>query len=101
MQLRTARLCLDCEEVHESPQCPVCLSEGFVFLTRWIPAEERRLTRRLPTAMNVTPEKSGAARWVQRGIVGLAVVAAGRWWWQSTHPNGAPEGTKFPPEKAV
>src|SRR5262245_32500541 len=29
MQLRTARLCLDCEEVHEEQQCPVCASESF------------------------------------------------------------------------
>ena len=29
MQLRTARLCLDCEEVHDEAQCPVCASETF------------------------------------------------------------------------
>ena len=38
MQLRNARLCLDCEEVHESQQCPSCASESFVFITRWVPA---------------------------------------------------------------
>src|SRR5262245_2401918 len=42
MQLRNARLCLDCEEVHESQQCPSCASESFVFITRWVPAPERR-----------------------------------------------------------
>ena len=42
MQLRNARLCLDCEEVHESQQCPLCASETFVFVTRWVPAPERR-----------------------------------------------------------
>ena len=42
MQLRTARLCLDCEELHEENTCPVCASEMFAFLTRWVPAEERR-----------------------------------------------------------
>src|SRR5687767_527745 len=42
MQLRNARLCLDCEEVHDSQQCPLCASETFVFITRWVPAPERR-----------------------------------------------------------
>ena len=42
MQLRTARLCLDCEEVHDEYRCPVCASEAFTYLTRWVPAPERR-----------------------------------------------------------
>ena len=47
MQLRTARLCLDCEEVHDEPQCPVCASETFTYLSRWIPSDERRLRPRV------------------------------------------------------
>ncbi len=42
MQLHVARLCLDCNEVHDLEHCPVCTSEAFAFLTRWIPAQERR-----------------------------------------------------------
>ena len=42
MQLRSARLCLDCEEVHDGNVCPVCASETFAYVTRWIPAPERR-----------------------------------------------------------
>jgi hypothetical protein len=42
MQLRVARLCLDCEEVHEANVCPACASETFAYVTRWIPAPERR-----------------------------------------------------------
>jgi hypothetical protein len=79
MQLRTARLCLDCEEVHESQECPVCLSEAGVYLTRWIPPEERRTTRRFPSAIKVTPVTRDPARWVKRGAVGLVVLAASRW----------------------
>ena len=90
MQLRTARLCLDCEEVHESQECPICLSEAGVYLTRWIPPEERR-TRRFPSAIKVTPvarDPAGwltrdPARWVRRGVFGLAVLAASRWLWQT------------------
>ncbi len=42
MQLRVARLCLDCEEVHDDYQCPVCASDQFTYLTRWVPVPERR-----------------------------------------------------------
>ena len=38
MQLRNARLCLDCEEVHDAAHCPVCASESFAFITRWVPS---------------------------------------------------------------
>jgi hypothetical protein len=37
MQLRNARLCLDCEEIHDSAHCPACASESFAFITRWVP----------------------------------------------------------------
>lgn len=36
MRLDDARLCLDCEEIHEEQECPACGSEAFAFLTRWI-----------------------------------------------------------------
>lgn len=42
MQLRKARLCLDCEELHDQRHCPVCASEAYAFLTQWMPAPERR-----------------------------------------------------------
>jgi hypothetical protein len=86
MQLRAARLCLDCEEIHEQQECPVCLSEAFVYLTRWVPAEERRAHRRLPSATKVTPVTptgSNGSRWLRRGVLGLALVAASRWWWEA------------------
>jgi hypothetical protein len=42
MTLRKARLCLDCEELHDQRQCPICASEAYAFLTQWVPAPERR-----------------------------------------------------------
>ena len=45
MQLRTARLCLDCEELHVGSSCPVCASERYAFLSTWLPSEERRRWR--------------------------------------------------------
>src|SRR5262245_4130615 len=46
MQLRVARLCLDCEEVHVESRCPRCASESYAFLSTWLPTEERRRWRK-------------------------------------------------------
>ena len=51
IDLRRARLCLDCEAIFEGPQCPACTSESFVPVTRWIrpmgsPAHEERASAR-------------------------------------------------------
>jgi hypothetical protein len=48
MQLRVARLCLDCEELHVADACPVCASQRYAFLSAWLPSEERRRSRRRP-----------------------------------------------------
>ena len=45
MNLRDARLCLDCEELHTEERCPACASETFSFVTRWIPANDDRAQR--------------------------------------------------------
>lgn len=46
MQLRVARLCLDCEEVHDEYRCPLCASDHFTYMTRWVPVPERRQRKR-------------------------------------------------------
>jgi hypothetical protein len=51
MQLRIARLCLDCEDIHDSQRCPVCASETFSYLTKWVPVEERRARPRRPVKL--------------------------------------------------
>ena len=92
MQLRTARLCLDCDDVHETQHCPICASETFAFMTRWVPAPERRRVaratdgaaeaaayRRLLTADALRPK---ALALLKRGALGLAVVSLGRWLWK-------------------
>jgi hypothetical protein len=33
---RVARLCLDCDEIHGEQMCPVCRSESFGYVSRWI-----------------------------------------------------------------
>lgn len=42
MQLRMARLCLDCDEVHDEYRCPICASDHFTYVSRWVPVPERR-----------------------------------------------------------
>lgn len=103
MQLRNARLCLDCEEIHEAQQCPLCASETFAFMTRWVPAREGREGREMrnrPKTLEpakpeelqtyrrmLTPEEETATRggWslVQRGALGLALFGVAGWLWKS------------------
>jgi hypothetical protein len=89
MQLRVARLCLDCEELHVDDACPVCASGRYAFLSQWLPSEERRRWRRAaPTA---PPAPEGAlhdarrffSRWfgdgdVEPGYRGLKTRASDR-----------------------
>jgi hypothetical protein len=58
MQLRVARLCLDCEELHVGETCPVCASDRYAFLTSWLPVEERRRWRRQPPKRAVAPQNA-------------------------------------------
>ena len=95
MQLRTARLCLDCNEIHDAQQCPACASEVFAYLTRWVPAPDRRpspptpsagtedaaVYRRLLVADAIRPK---AVRLLKRGAVGLAAVSLARWLWRQS-----------------
>jgi hypothetical protein len=73
MQLRVARLCLDCEELYVGESCPICASERFAFLSRWLPTEERRRWRGpAPSAVHGTPHalqtvKRLFFRWIGEG----------------------------------
>ena len=87
MQLRSARLCLDCEVLHEDPQCPACASEAFVYLTRWIPVDDRKTRKRTVPRPAATPR---VASFVTGGAVGLAVLATARWLLRN--PSGADAG---------
>jgi|SRR5688572_8119344 hypothetical protein len=104
MQLRNARLCLDCEEIHEAQQCPLCASETFAFMTRWVPAREGRSSRpkvvveapkpeELQTYRRMltpedTPPRPAAWSLVQRGALGLALFGVAGWLWKSGNNDG-------------
>ena len=96
MQLRNARLCLNCEEIHAATHCPVCTSDSFAYVSRWIPADERRGEARRPStsaaslpaaaATSARPTAPPHMRWVKRGAAGVAVLAASRLLWQWSRP---------------
>lgn len=73
MQLRVARLCLDCENLHVDDYCPVCASERYAFLSQWLPSEERRRWRRAAPKDAARPEgtlhevKRFFSRWFGEG----------------------------------
>jgi predicted nucleic acid-binding Zn-ribbon protein len=113
MQLDVARLCMDCDEVHEGQRCPVCGSETFAYITRWIPAPERRHRPRPPEPSDTAatyrelllpdPHRTGMPRWLRRGAVGLAALTAFGWAWQrgaaatKVADAGAPSERENPP----
>lgn len=90
-------MCLDCEEVHDAPQCPTCASESFAFITRWVPAPERRERPRTQeparpaelqayrTLLDAAPPNPNGTRWrlVGQGAMGLALVGVAGWLWKA------------------
>jgi hypothetical protein len=66
MQLRNARLCLDCEEVHDAAHCPACASESFAFITRWVPSPSADGTPAQAPAVPVQPDPSATSRTERR-----------------------------------
>lgn len=118
MQLHVARLCLDCEEVHDQQTCPLCSSESFAYISRWVPVPERR-THPRPVPSHETADTyrqllsgerqtSGLNRWMKRGVVGLAAVSLAGWVWRTNAADGekaaekaaeAGGGRQRPPDK--
>ena len=83
MQLRMARLCLDCEEVHDEYRCPVCASDHFTYLSRWVPVPERRERPRPPVTPSpdldtyrslVDGRAPGRGRTFTRALLGLGAA---------------------------
>lgn len=82
MQLRKARLCLDCEELHDERRCPVCASGTFAYLTQWMPAPERRKKPRHAFSQRegMPPRAAGQGGVsVAGGVAAALVFTLGRW----------------------
>jgi hypothetical protein len=97
MQLHAARLCIDCQEIHDSQTCPVCSSESFAYITRWIPRPDG-LSRQRPTAsretaetyrelINPSPPASATRQWAKRGAVALGALGLASWAWRQKAPT--------------
>lgn len=106
MQLRTARLCLDCNEVHDAQRCPICASETFAYLTRWVPEPEQRTTARPASSPEAEvyrellhPETSSrdGRRRLKQGLVGLTALGLAGWLLKSRSGNGERLSVTEPP----
>lgn len=86
MQLRTARLCLDCEEVHDEYRCPACASDAFSYISRWVPVPDRRGRPR--PAAPPAPEYD-AYREIVRGQPPAPPAKRGRPWMRALVGLGA------------
>jgi len=99
MQLYIARLCLDCEEIHDQQTCPICSSESFAYISRWVPAPERRShPRPQPSQETVDTyrqllggdrQPSTAKRWMKRSVLGLVAASVAGWMWTRGEARGA------------
>jgi len=100
MRLAVARVCLDCEEIHEDERCPVCGSETFVFLRRCVKLTDRtrsetasRAARSIEVSdrveqvdayrelLGVDRQRPRRALLVVRGGLGLAILGLARAAW--------------------
>ena len=112
MRLDDARLCLDCEELHDERECPACGSEAYAFLKRWIKttgngSERRRdpsLAPPVPSLRQPPPNEDQLDAWrriiegrpappgkgklVVRGLVGLAAMGLAGWAWSKSGRAG-------------
>jgi len=100
MQLMSARLCLDCDEVHDQPQCPACASSAYAYMSRWVPAPERRKRPRAATSPDaevyrrlVGEPSKPLATVVKAGVLGMTAVGVLGWLWKTT---GRPAEDKKP-----
>ena len=115
MRLDDARLCLDCEEIHEDQECPACGSEAYAFLTRWIQSttrereaqarpSKRHLDEPVVAASRPTPSRadldalrrvvageppppSTGRKILTRGLMGLAAAGVAGWVWSRRGPK--------------
>jgi hypothetical protein len=107
MRLDDARLCLDCEEIHDEQECPSCGSEAYAFLKRWIKTTGNGSQRRRDAAtpppgpslrqppaedqldawrriVEGRPAAPGKGKLVVRSLVGLAAMGLAGWAWSRT-----------------
>jgi hypothetical protein len=97
MRLRDARLCLDCDEVHELALCPACGSESFTYISRWVPLpdgdrpkrpEPTEQTKAYRELLDSGEPVSRGRKLLRSGLLGLTALGIAGWAWRSSRPNG-------------
>jgi hypothetical protein len=97
MRLRDARLCLDCDEVHDATICPVCGSESFTYISRWVPVPDTERPKRPERSeqANIYRElleggepPSRTRKLLRGGLLGLTALGIAGWAWRSSRANG-------------
>jgi hypothetical protein len=88
---------LDCDEVHDSSICPVCGSESFTYISRWVPVPDAERPPRSEPSEQATiyrellsnetnPRKSN--RLLKGGLLGLTALGIASWAsWRSSRTN--------------
>lgn len=93
IDLRRARLCLDCEMIFDAPQCPACTSESFVPVTRWIrpmerPGVERRALPVAPASRSSAASPKKPFRLLKKSVyLGLGAYGAWKMLFQPSRPH--------------
>lgn len=97
MRLQDARLCLDCEEVHDATICPVCGSESFAYISRWVPVPDSARPKR-PEAneqadvyrelLAGSEPSSRTGKVLKSGLLGITALGLAGWVWRSSRTNG-------------
>lgn len=127
MRLDDARLCLDCEEIHDQQVCPACGSEAFGFIRRWIRSASDGSARTMPPprpskpSQRQPPDREELDAWRQivegkkerplgirraggklltGGLVGLAAMGLAGWaWTRKEEPEEPPRSGPAEPRK--
>ncbi len=75
MPLEKARICLECDTIHDLVACPECGSSSFYYLANWIKPQHPRPTAESPQPEAASPRKK--RHWIRNTLLaGAGVVAA-------------------------
>ena len=111
MKLRVARLCLDCEEIHDAQECPICASEAFAYLTRWVPVPDSGPRPKPPASVGPPQARidretrpapaAPSSKWrlLVPGMLGVGVLGIAGWLWRGSAKDTPPGAQKRPGEE--
>lgn len=83
LPLEKARICLECDTIHDLPACPECGSDTYYFLANWVkpqhPPKPRPDSSELK--LELPPPKKKKRHLVRNALVlGAGLIAAYQFW---------------------